>query len=1145
MAKKESTGTTTYSVNMPHQAAWIVYINGIEVPVNSVNVEFGVWSIPTAQIRLVPHVILQRIGHEDRLQVEIYYLDLFFDPAFPKMCFMGEFEVVGWSYQTTSAGRFLQLDCRSHLKILEQLRFYYMSSLADMAKGFSAPTATDASVMTIPMVTYPYSLFRQGLVPDTANPDAFITSPFEFVRNLLKALTDPVDLSAMKDTDASEGMLPRSASGVAGRNFFGRWMEMVDFRRRWAALPFFDDEQAKLSEGCFPIVKALTSTEVLGTIQEKIGNSVGEAGTAWELLQRVYGAMYMEILAMPAPAAVQLESKTNLIMGYFKRRGGGKDDANYGGVASYLVKPQCIFGIPPACNIIFPSMIRTYATTENYERQPTRVYLGEAYVSNLLSSGASGDMQTLANELLVTGYPDIVRQRMQLHRENPGLSTRNFLIYPEELYKGPVSKHMNAPTWLYMLEKTGQTMETSTVGGTTYARGRGTIASLERAVPAFGPIVKEAAKDYKLPEEFVWGVIGLESGYNPKSRHPKSGAGGLMQTMQATFVSSYTRALGKNPKLPALGNHGPPRKVPKGGSQGGTRTVWNDTIYNDIWDPQKGLYAGIDELAELVKKYGATNFSVEELNPKNVVPSLAQCVLIGYNGGPKHGDRLFKQRNEYLAKPESQRDPAIFDKGWTNWEDASGVRNPEAHWRIYSSKGYRFQKAYIAYNQLVKPGETASAPSSPVAPKKEVVKDKENPPGSPAQTGVNAATAKNSATPAFRATGADRNLTKSLQGIAARQSAAFQKAQASALKAATTATSAPPASSTAAPSGTGVAGTITATASVFNATEDQTALGDLFNIYAKYEYFRSRFETRSATVSLAFNPYIVPGFSAVVLDNIVSGFHSIGYVNSVSHSFSAQGDMQTTVVLSYVRTLPEFLKLLVTGSNDISLQSQLNAGYDVGPTEVIPEVATVFQNYIEADNFYQNVLYPGVSKGTPLSFNASDLLVMVDMEGEPVSATPDTTENANSWVPDKGLYTRPTPAYEACFSSYDAAMTFASRPVATLQQMIELRHGKTLKELLAEKKKSPVQGPIDSFTDENKSARFYARIYNLMQPGPELDYPAIEAITNTGPIETSTLSGNWQIIAAEHNIPESRYNWDRVLIKYRNAVRGSEAAALL
>jgi hypothetical protein len=329
-------------------------------------------------------------------------------------------------------------------------------------------------------------------------------------------------------------------------------MEMTDFRRRWAALPYFDDDFAKSSEGCFPIMKAVKSTEVLNTLKQQIGDNVGDSGTAWELLQRVFGTMLMEILAIPAPAAVQLTSKTNLIKEMFSRRGGGTDDASYGGLVSYIVKPQCIFGIPPACNIIFPSMIKTYATSENYESQPTRIYLGEAYVSSLISNGASGDMQTLAGELLVTGYPGIVRDRLEEARTTPGLSSRNFLIYPEELYKGPVSKHLNAPSWLYMLEKLGQKAIASSgvkVKGRAYARGKGNVVRIEQADKQYGPVVQEVAKAYNIPAVFLWGIIGHESEFYHKARNPVDGGGGLMQLMHSTFIGNYNDARVKNPKL--------------------------------------------------------------------------------------------------------------------------------------------------------------------------------------------------------------------------------------------------------------------------------------------------------------------------------------------------------------------------------------------------------------------------------------------------------------------------------------------------------------------------------------------------------------------------------------------------------------------
>jgi hypothetical protein len=454
----------------------------------------------------------------------------------------------------------------------------------------------------------------------------------------------------------------------------------------------------------------------------------------------------------------------------------------------------------------------------------------------------------------------------------------------------------------------------------------------------------------------------------------------------------------------------------------------------------------------------------------------------------------------------------------------TGKKDTIAHWRVYSTRIYKFQKVAYAYMKLQKPGDTVAAPSSPSAPSASLPGDKgfayeqdRSVPGEDYagndQATSNAATEANTATPASEDVATSTGETVS--------DAFKSNANAAA------------------------AGNLSTQPSFLDASESSKALGELFKTYAKYEYYRSRFETRSATVTLAFNPYIIPGFSAIILDNSISNFHTVGYVNSVTHSFSAEGSIQTNVVLSYVRTLPEYLKLMVTGSNDLDLNNDsLNADIAVGPTEVISEVANVFQVPLVAEDFYQTVFYAGVSKGTPVSFEIEDGLILKDMEGNTVSSAPDLPDSPNSWTPDKGLMVEPTKNFKSYFTSYDSAMSFVARPVATLQQMIELRHGRTLEDLVKDKK-SEVQGPLDSFTASNASARFYSRIYSLVQPAGEIKNENIQAITNVGTGNASLLEGQWQVITADHHIPESRRNWDQVLIKYRNAVRGKTSVALL
>ena len=455
----------SYSVNMPIQAAWLVYINGLEIPVSSLSVQYGVWQMPTLTLNMVPHNILTRIGAEDRLQIAVFFLDHHWDPGNPTFCLLGEFETVGWSYNNTPRGRYINLSCVSHLQIFEQLHFYYISSLDDIVTGGSPAIATNPNMAQSVKVLYPTSLFLEGLTSTSTvtsdatsaavevDADNFIKRPIDFVLNIFRSLLTAVSQEVADETMVSKGskVLPRSASSVPGKNFFARWLKMTKFHERWAALPYMEDEGGT---GCFPLIKATQDTNTLPALQQQIGQSVGNAGSAWELLQQVLGYMYMEIFAMPSPPAAVTEKGTGNILG----RGTLLDTGSLGrrnSIPTFFVKPMCTFALPPACNVIFPSMITNYSFQENYIRQPTRVYLGEQFISDVIASpSASPSMTNYVQNLMVTGYPEGVRRRMKdLLQASPETTNKNFLLFAEEFYKGPVSRRMNAPPWMYMLQQ--------------------------------------------------------------------------------------------------------------------------------------------------------------------------------------------------------------------------------------------------------------------------------------------------------------------------------------------------------------------------------------------------------------------------------------------------------------------------------------------------------------------------------------------------------------------------------------------------------------------------------------------------------------------------------------------------------------------
>lgn len=866
-----------YTVNSPHEAAWLVYINGLEIPTLGVDVSYGVWQIPTASIKMVPHPMLQRLGAEDRLHVVIFYKDEFTQGEPSQFRLMGEFEIVGWTYQNSPSGRVLQLDCVNLAQIFTQLHCFYISSMDDIVAA--SALRSDPSSLAQSKVFYPASLFREGLVrvqsdqpsekelADAAEserlkaekekvvrrldyllqPGTFdmgdleeekktlynqlddlndklsnlgkedsivgegdlIKRPIEFVLNVLKAIVSPVDFSNPDNPTVTtqNGHVPPGAAAVPGKNFFARWMLRTKFHHQWCALPMYEDptpvpkragrapgetvepESENSGSLCFPLLKAVQDYQVMQVLQQQVGSGVGNSGSIWDLLRQVYSFMYMEVAMIPCPPCGVTEKKT----GYIK--GGKPGEGSVRGIRTYFVKPQCVFGLPPICNVIFPSMTQHFTFQETYITQPTRVYLGESFLSEYLDPSKA--LGSLPKQLLTTGFPPVVKHRMQELIGSATTNNKNFLVEPEELYKGPVTKRTNAPPWMHILQQ----------------------------------------------------------GY--KSQPATEGAA---------------------------------------------------------------------------------------LTDEQIVANLAA-------------------------------------------------------------------------------GNT----------------DLSNVP---------------------------------------------------------------------------------------------TGLGALFDKYAEYEYYRSRFAERNGGVALAFNPYILPGFPSVVYDQKASGFDVMAYVMSVTHSMAADrsgAHMSTQVNLGFIRTFEEMAEGRET-TKDLT-QEATEYESDIYPPEPIPGVRDIFQTKESAEKFYEILLYgPDYKRAQYKSWRSGEL----------------TTKDEQ----DTATYKRvPSPEWAAAFEGYDAAMRAISRPVCTLRQYVEAYHQRPLEDLI---KDGTVKGEYRSHysavnSKGGEGAVFWGRIYTNLSASPGYRIPAeLSYVTKvvskdaTGAdVPVYSAPESWRI-ADRGEIPDVRKNWDKILNEYRKILRGEE-----
>jgi hypothetical protein len=155
-------------------------------------------------------------------------------------------------------------------------------------------------------------------------------------------------------------------------------------------------------------------------------------------------------------------------------------------LANYFIKPQMLFGLPPNCNVIFPSMTPQISYQENYVTQPTRLYFQDDSLMQLQGFATQDPAtQQVVLAALSRAYPPEADVKWQAHlKTDAAKSGKNLLIWPEEFFKGPVTARYPAPPWLMFLasqyqveghkagSKTGTPTQKSTKADATKANDR-------------------------------------------------------------------------------------------------------------------------------------------------------------------------------------------------------------------------------------------------------------------------------------------------------------------------------------------------------------------------------------------------------------------------------------------------------------------------------------------------------------------------------------------------------------------------------------------------------------------------------------------------------------------------------------------------
>ncbi len=488
--------------------AYLVYLSGVEVPALSVSVNQAPQEFPTAAIALPPDRLLLRIGRDDRMRATIFYLDTYrgeVDGSGNKWRLLFDGEVMSSSYMNSPQGRSVTLNCIDLVNALARMKMFFLSSITNIVQDTTRLETAAVATQAHYQPTFPASLFFRGLEQTKGKE---MQRPYDFVDNMFRAVfgdldVDPFTLAAYKAQVASGE--PKDLKSVVGLHFFSRWARRTNFHRRWMPMPLFENNFLDKERGAFPVLRAVQSDQAIKAVQGAAGR-LGDDGSLWDLLRSIYGQMYYEVGIMSSPSAVRVNRKTGETLGALKP--GTKEwwhpgmvtthpapstepsepgfatvpqevvTGTEGRLTSYVTKPQLLFAVPPACNVVWKSMILRHQYSENYSQEPTRLIMSEGNLFNTISTGGTdANMMEFINQTMAVGYPqdaqDGLDRRLGRNGNTPNLyiNPHNYLVWPEEFFKGPVYVNQSIPSW-FMYLSYGQDGAAPTGGSTNEAANK-------------------------------------------------------------------------------------------------------------------------------------------------------------------------------------------------------------------------------------------------------------------------------------------------------------------------------------------------------------------------------------------------------------------------------------------------------------------------------------------------------------------------------------------------------------------------------------------------------------------------------------------------------------------------------------------------
>ncbi len=253
--------------------------------------------------------------------------------------------------------------------------------------------------------------------------------------------------------------------------FFNRFFNLTRMSKHIVASPVLeglidvdkeDKKPGSMPSGVFPMLRTSRGSQYLKALVRQSGIKYGDQGSARSLITNLFGILGYTFSEIISPPIFEADDR-GLAIGKFNPR----SNSNY--LGSFITRPSSNFTIPPACNIIFPSMRLSLNAANNYETMPSRVYYKKSSQGRKLNlDNKTGNGYAHMDSRV--GYPAVIAK----HAIDSAKAVRGeleLLVFPEEYYSGPKAQYVEMNPLLQeidKLEKAGRLVdETAKIAAST------------------------------------------------------------------------------------------------------------------------------------------------------------------------------------------------------------------------------------------------------------------------------------------------------------------------------------------------------------------------------------------------------------------------------------------------------------------------------------------------------------------------------------------------------------------------------------------------------------------------------------------------------------------------------------------------------